>query len=127
MSLALTATAVGVAITYHLPVRDPDGVAVPTYVRLPIILLLAWLTDVVPRTVWRSRRSLTGLPRTAVAVVRERWPWEHTRYALLGLGAWYLTYAAFRNLKSYVPFVNRTLWDDTLERIDRVLWLGHDP
>jgi hypothetical protein len=127
MSLALAATAVAVAVTYHLPVRDPDGVAVPTYVRLPIILLLAWLTDVVPRAVWRSRRSVTRLPRIALAVVRERWPWEHTRFALLGLGAWYLTYAAFRNLKSYVPFVNRTLWDDTLDRIDRVLWLGHDP
>ncbi len=83
-----------------------------------------------PRTLWLSLgrdRSVTGVPRTLVRVVRERWPWEHTRFALAGLGAWYLTYAAFRNLKSYVPFVNRSLWDATLERLDRVLWLGHDP
>ena len=67
------------------------------------------------------------LPRTLVAVVRERWPWEHVRFALVGLGAWYLTYAAFRNLKSFVPFVNRNLWDSTLAHLDRLIFLGHDP
>ena len=126
LSLALAAAAVVVATAYHLPIRDPDGVAVPTYVRLPIILLLAFLTDVVPRAAWRGR-SPRRIPRTLVSVVQERWPWEHTRFALVGLGAWYLTYAAFRNLKSFVPFVNRSLWDETLEKLDRVLWLGHDP
>ena len=60
-------------------------------------------------------------------MVRERWPWEHVRFALVGLGAWYLTYAAFRNLKSFVPFVNRDLWDDTLADLDRIVFLGHDP
>jgi hypothetical protein len=60
-------------------------------------------------------------------VVRERWPWQHARFAMIGLGAWYLNYAAFRNLKSYVPFVNRHLWDDALDHVDRVLWLGNDP
>ena len=126
LSIALAATAGAVAVTYHLPLRDPDGVAVPTYVRLPIILLLAFLTDVVPRAAWRGR-SVVRFPRTLVAVIRERWPWEHTRFALVGLGAWYLTYAAFRNLKSFVPFVNRELWDSTLEKLDRIVFLGHDP
>jgi PAP2 superfamily len=126
LSVALAVVAVTVAVTYHLPLRDPDGVVVPTYVRLPVILLLAFLTDVVPRAAWRSR-SFVRFPRTLVAVVRERWPWQQTRFALVGLGAWYLTYAAFRNLKSFVPFVNRSLWDDGMERVDRILWLGHDP
>src|ERR687889_2841610 len=126
LALALSGAAVAVAVTYHLPIRDPDGVVVPTYVRLPVILFLAFLTDVVPRAAWRVR-SVLGLPRAFLSVVRERWSWEHTRFALVGLGAWYLTYAAFRNLKSFVPFVNRSLWDGTLERFDRILWLGHDP
>lgn len=126
VSVALAATACAVAVTYHLPIRDPDGVAVPTYVRLPIILLAAFLTDVVPRAAWRGR-SLLRFPSTLVAVIRERWPWEHTRFALVGLGAWYLTYAAFRNLKSFVPFVNRRLWDSTLDKFDRMVFLGHDP
>jgi hypothetical protein len=126
MSVALWAVTVVVAVSYHLPVRDPDGVAVPTYIRFPAILLLAFLADVLPRTLWRGR-SLRRLPATLLNVVRERWPWEHVRFALVGLGAWYLTYAAFRNLKSFVPFVNRDLWDDSLERFDRIVWLGHDP
>jgi hypothetical protein len=126
MSLVLAAVTAAVAITYHLPLRDPDGVAVPTYIRFPAILGLAFLTDVLPRALWRGR-SLTTLPGTLIAVVRERWPWEHIRFALVGLGAWYLTYAAFRNLKSFVPFVNRDLWDSTLDHFDRILWLGHDP
>src|SRR3954469_10013737 len=126
LSLAFAAAAVAVAVTYHLPLRDPDGVAVPTYVRLPVILLLAFLTDVVPRATWRAR-SVVRFPRTLFSVVRERWPWQQTRFALVGLGAWYLTYAAFRNLKSFVPFVNRSLWDEPLEAFDRFLFLGHDP
>jgi len=73
------------------------------------------------------RISGSRFPGAVVTVTRQRWPWEHVRFALVGLGAWYLTYAAFRNLKSYVPFVNRHLWDATLDKVDRVLWLGHDP
>jgi hypothetical protein len=125
-SLVLALAAAFVAGAYDLPLRDPDGVAAPTYVRLPVFLLLAFLTDVLPRTVWRIRGS-RGAARTFVNVVRERWPWEHVRFALVGLSAWYLTYVAFRNLKSFVPFVNQRLWDRSLDHLDRVLWLGHDP
>lgn len=126
LSLALAAVAVTVAVVYHLPLRDPDGVSTPTYVRLPVILLLAFLTDVLPRAARRCG-SVARLPRTLRAVVVERWSTEHMRFALVGLGAWYLTYVAFRNLKSFVPFVNRHLWDSTMEQLDRALWLGHDP
>jgi hypothetical protein len=126
LSLALTGVAVAVAVTHHLPLRDPDGVRFPTYVRLPLILVLAFLLDVVPRAVLRANR-VRGLAASLVAVVRERWPREHVRFALVGLGAWYLTYVAFRNLKSFVPFVNRSVYDDVMARADRVLWLGHDP
>jgi hypothetical protein len=126
VSLVMAAAAVLVAVSYHLPLRDPEGVAVPTYVRFPIILLLAFLTDVVPRTLWRNR-SLRRFVPTFRSLVKERWDWEHTRFALVGLAAWYLTYAAFRNLKSFVPFVNDSLSDDLLDRVDRALWFGHDP
>jgi hypothetical protein len=126
LSLAISAAAVAVATTYHLPLRDPDGVVVPMYVQLPLLLFAAFLTDVVPRAVWRAR-SVTRLPRALARVVQERWTWQHTRFALVGLTAWYLTYAAFRNLKSFVPFVNRSLWDGSLAALDRFLFLGHDP
>ncbi len=127
LSLALAATTLVMAWIYDLPVRDPDHtVAGPTFVRLPLILLLAFLADVVPRTLWRAR-GIHGVPARFMSVVRERWGMTHVRFALVGLGAWYLTYASFRNLKSYVPFVNGHLWDGLLEDVDRLIWFGHDP
>lgn len=120
-----------VAWAYHLPVRDPDGVVVPTYVRLPLIVLSAFLLDVVPRAVLAARRrpegAVRGIAPAFVEVVRDRWTREHVLFMLGGLGAWYACYATFRNLKSYVPFVNHHLWDPTLSRVDREIFLGHDP
>lgn len=123
---ALAVAAVGVSVLYDLPLRDPDGAQTATYVRLPLILLGAFLVDVVPPTL---RRRHPGVPLGVrfVAVVRERWPWEQVRFALVGLAAWYATYVAFRNLKSAVPFVNPRLWDAELAGIDRALFLGRDP
>src|SRR3954454_7213974 len=126
-ALVLAVATVLVAWTQDLPIRDPDGVVVPTYVRLPIILVLAWLLDVVPRAVVRSGRHLATLPAQFTAVVRERWDRSHVVFAVSGLAAWYVCYAAFRNLKSYVPFVHGHTFDKGFQRLDHALWLGHDP
>jgi hypothetical protein len=129
LALGLTVVAVMVALAKDLPYRDPDGVVGPTFVLLPIVLALAFLTDVLPRAIFRAHQagSLGTLRHYFAQVTVERWPWEHIRFALLGLGSWYLTYVSFRNLKSYVPFVNPHLWDSTLDRLDRWLLFGHDP
>ncbi|HSV38147.1 MAG TPA: phosphatase PAP2 family protein [Nocardioidaceae bacterium] len=128
VSLCLAAATASMAAIYDLPIRDPDGgVGGPTYLRLPLILLVAFLLDVLPRAAWRARRTPSSLLRRFSEVVAQRWRWEHTRFALLGLGAWYLTYSAFRNLKSFVPFVNQHLWDSTLDKIDRAMFFGHEP
>jgi hypothetical protein len=116
-----------VALVEGLPIRDPDGVVVPTYVRLPIILLIAWLLDVLPRSLMRSRGHWRTAWSDFRAVARERWTRSHVVFAVSGLAAWYVCYAAFRNLKSYVPFVHGQLFDKTFARIDHALWLGHDP
>jgi membrane-associated phospholipid phosphatase len=126
VAVSLAAVTLVMAWIYDLPVRDPDSVAGPTWLRLPAILLVAFLADVLPRALWRARNPLRLVPHF-VAVVRQRWTLAHVRFALVGLGAWYLTYASFRNLKSFVPFVNRHLWDGFLEDVDRVMWLGHEP
>jgi hypothetical protein len=126
LALGMAAAAGVVAAVYDLPLRDPDGFAGPNYLRLPLILLLAFLVDVVPRTVRRAP-SWRAAVHTFALVSRERWPWAHVRFALMGLGTWYLTYVAFRNLKSFVPFVNPELQDRELAAFDRVLFLGHDP
>ena len=126
-ALALALAMVLVAWMEDLPVRDPDGVVVPTYVRLPIILLIAWLLDVLPRAVARAGRQVGSLPRQFRAVARERWTRSHVIFSVSGLAAWYVCYAAFRNLKSYVPFVHHGVFDSSFRSIDRALWLGHDP
>jgi PAP2 superfamily len=126
LSIGMAAAAVIIAVAYDLPLRDPDDAAGPMFVKLPAILLLAFLTDVVPRTVRRCRRPGDFTHHFAV-VTRERWTWQHVRFMLLGLGSWYLTYVAFRNLKSYVPFVRSDLMDDQLDRLDRALLWGHEP
>ena len=40
----------------ELPIRDPDSL-VPGYIRFPAIVLGAILLDIVPRVLWRARRS----------------------------------------------------------------------
>jgi hypothetical protein len=126
-ALALVVAMVLVALVEGLPIRDPDGVVVPTYVRLPIILLIAWLLDVLPRSVMRSRGHWRTAWSDFRAVARERWTRSHVVFAVSGLAAWYVCYAAFRNLKSYVPFVHGQIYDTTFARIDHALWLGHHP
>ncbi len=129
LAIAMTVAALSVAVVEDLPFRDPDSLVGPTYVRLPIILALGYLTDVLPRAFHRARRagSWGGIGHQFRVVTRERWPLEHIRFALLGLGSWYLTYVAFRNLKSYVPFVNHDLFDDAFATMDRAMFFGHDP
>ena len=109
-----------------LPVRDPDNGLGPSWVRLPLILLGAVLLDVVPRMVLRARRG-TPVSTAVRTVLVERWPRRQIQFSLLGLVSWYLTYVAFRNLKSAVPFVNDTLWDRKFASYDKILWLGHYP
>jgi membrane-associated phospholipid phosphatase len=128
VAVAMAVTTWVVAAAYDLPVRDPDGVSVPTWVRLPVIVLAAVLLDVVAR--WAAYTRTTPRPGAWAAlhsVVRARWTREQLWFTLSGLVAWYVAYVAFRNLKGYLPFVNQRLWDTELHRLDRLLWLGHDP
>lgn len=109
-----------------VPFRDPDSATGPTYVRLPVILVLALVLDVVPRVLRRSagRRQLLATLRE---VVTERLCWPYLKFTLIGLAAWYTTYASIRNLKGFVPFVNHHRYDAALEKLDRALFLGHSP
>lgn len=121
----LTATVL-IAWEQNLPIRDPDAV-IPGYIRMPAIVLAAILLDIAPRALWQSRNQLKQLPEEWRRVARDRWPASHWLFALSGVGAWYLCYAAFRNLKSFVPFVNEGLEDSWMARLDATLFLGNDP
>ncbi|HZG98219.1 MAG TPA: phosphatase PAP2 family protein [Nocardioidaceae bacterium] len=124
---AMAVAAVVVALSYDLPIRDPDSVAGPTYVRLPVILAVCFLTDVVPRAVRRWRRDGTGLWEVTRAVVAERWNRQRLQLVGIGLGSWYITYVAFRNLKSWMPMIRDGSWDATFAQMDEALTLGQDP
>ena len=50
-----------IAGTENLPIRDPDAF-IPGYFRMPLIVLAAILTDIVPRAVRRSGGRLRELP-----------------------------------------------------------------
>ncbi len=116
-----------VAWTHHLPLRDPDGASLPTWFRLPVIVASAVVLDVAARWVLLVRRGGTARAGALHAVMVERWNRDQIRFTVSGLVTWYVAYVAFRNLKSYVPFVTDRLADAELARIDRFLWLGHDP
>ncbi len=115
-----------IAGTENLPIRDPDAF-IPGYLRMPLIVLAAILTDIVPRAVHRSGYRLKRVPAAWREVAAERWPRSHWTFALSGMAAWYLTYATFRNLKSFVPFVNQNNYDAELNSIDKAIFFGREP
>ncbi|MCF6376811.1 phosphatase PAP2 family protein [Nocardioides KLBMP 9356] len=127
VAAAMAVAAVLVAWTYGLPLRDPDGASMPTWFRLPVIVASAVALDVVARWVILARRTGTTDRPSLRAVAVERWNRDQIRFTLSGLVTWYVAYVAFRNLKSYVPFVTDGIDDAELRRLDRLLWLGHDP
>ncbi len=126
LAVGLSLAAFLTADMYNLPLRDPDSLAGPTFVRLPAILAAAFVVDVLPRAVRRAW-STGSIGRELRAVVHERWPLRQVQLVLVGFGSWYVTYVAFRDLKSFVPFVREGINDDALDSFDRVLLLGHDP
>lgn len=124
--IAMVVATIVFAAIGELPIRDPDSL-IPGYIRFPAIVLGAIGLDIVPRVAWRARRSPRTVGRHWRDVLRERWPASHWRYAVGGVTAWYLCYAAFRNLKSMAPFINEKSWDVEFARIDRELWFGREP
>ncbi|MCU1691035.1 MAG: beta-carotene 15,15-monooxygenase [Frankiales bacterium] len=123
--LSATAMVMGAALL-DLPLRDPDGVAGPAYVRLPAIVLIFLACDIVPRALWR-RREAGGLRPAYRQVVADRWSAERLVLVGVGLLSFYVTYVAYRNIKSYVPFARDSLDDGWMLRLDRALAFGHAP
>ncbi len=110
------------------PIVDPDGFLGPAVVRVPLLILGAFLLDMLPRVLWYSR----GDPRKMGYVVRLRWHthWSRDRIVLvvLGLVCFYVTYVSYRNLKSALPFVmGPNKYDRELHLIDQFLFFGQEP
>ena len=110
-----------VAANFDLPLRDPDGIAGPAYVRLPLIVVLFLAADIVPRLVRQRGRS------SAKRILRERLSPERLGLITAGMASFYVSYVAYRNLKGALPFARPSLHDDELLRLDEWMALGNDP
>ena len=128
VSLALAVGLLAWLASYQLniPLRDPDGLAGPSYIRLPLIVLLFFLCDVVPRVIL-TNRGFKDFGASFKAYSKQRWTRSRIALVGVGLGSFYIVYVAYRNLKSFLPFIRDTRFDPLLERLDRALMFGHDP
>src|SRR5687768_6565059 len=92
-----------VASAEGLPLRDPDA----RYVGSPLALIalivsLFLVVDLLPRA-WRaSRERRTPYFATLAAVFRERWWGRRGVVVVISILAFYGTYFAYRNLKSFM-------------------------
>src|SRR5215217_9612787 len=121
MAAALLATgAAGV------PVRDPDNVTGNRLV-LAVSLVLALVgLDLLARA-WSRSEDRRVTPAALAAVRRENWPLARGLVVASAVIGFYVTYLAYRNLKSVVPLVRPDLFDGQLGAFDRRLFAGHDP
>ena len=109
-----------------VPLRDPDHVAGRRLVMLVGLVAFLVALDIVVRAARRSGRRLP--PRAAMASVRrERWTRGRVIAVATALVSFYVSYLAYRNLKSVVPLVRPELYDQQLYELDRVLFGGSDP
>jgi len=129
---------VGVAITMGLlaviaslavdvPIRDPEGFLGPSWLRLPLLCLGAFVIDVVPRSAWRSRRAPSQFLTHARSIVAEHWTRERFVLVVIGLASFYVTYVSYRNLKNFLPFIRDVQYDSLLKDWDLALFFGAYP
>ncbi len=110
-----------------VPFRDPDHVAARRLALAGVLVLLLVALDIAVRAIRRSR-SLAALPGAMRSVRSERWPTARSLAVGGGLVSFYLSYLAYRNLKSVVPLLRPgELFDRQLGDLDRAFFGGHDP
>jgi hypothetical protein len=106
---------------------DPDGFLGPAWVRLPAMVVGAFLLDIVPRSLWGSRRNPRAFLSKARKLTREHWTRERVALVVIGLTSFYITYVSYRNLKNYLPQLYSTMEDPLLHKVDVWLFFGHEP
>jgi len=126
VSLSFGGLTLLIAAVTGLPLRDPDGFLGPSYVRLPLIVGAMIALDIVPRALLR-RPPVRALGEEIVRVMKARWPLSRLAIVAAGLATFYVAYVAYRNLKSFLPFLRDHLSDPWLVATDEWLALGHHP
>lgn len=130
VGIGLLSLAVMFAVAWanNLPVRDPDA----RYVGSPlgvigVVALVFLMADVLPRAVRMRRDEGIGAFAATAAVLRERWLGRRGAIVVVCLLSAYASYLAYRNLKSYVPFISDANHDLGLLELERSLFFGSDP
>jgi membrane-associated phospholipid phosphatase len=112
---------------YGLPFRDADGILGGRIVLLLGTIGFFMALDVVPRAVkrrgWRWSQLRQGVPE----LVHERWSWRRLAIVLLGIVAFYMTYLAYRNLKSFLPLITSQDLDRQLLNFEQGVLGGRHP
>jgi membrane-associated phospholipid phosphatase len=109
-----------------LPLRDPEGFLGPSYVRLPLTVIGVMAADVLPR-VLLQRPAPRNILQVTRKVFKERWTGHRMSVAAAGLASFYLAYVAYRNLKSFLPFLQEHLADPALVATDKWFAGGSNP
>jgi len=129
IAVGMGALAVVTSLIFGHSLVDPDGFIGPSYLRLPTILALAFLLDLLPRTLWGARFRPARMPEVFRTRVRTHWTRPRLELVVIGLLSFYVTYVSYRNLKSQLPFVEGKghKFDTELNIIDKALFFGHSP
>jgi hypothetical protein len=128
VALVMGVTCVITSIALGEGLKDPDGSLGPSWFRLPMMVLGAFVVDVVPRALWRSRRRIRTFGSQARSIIDEHWTHERIRLVVVGLVSFYVTYVSYRNLKNFLPQVTGEVTHDRfLHQIDKWLMFGHEP
>lgn len=127
-ALVIGVFAIVLSITGGHHLIDPDGSFLgPSWLRLPLLLGLAILVDLVPRTLWLSKGRPNQMPGIFRDRLRTHWSRERLTLVALGVIGFYIVYVSYRNLKSFLPFLIHTKYDRELHLIDHAVLFGHDP
>ena len=128
VAATMGALAVTAALVLDRRLVDPEGFLGPAWLRLPLLILGAFLLDLLPRALWYSRMKPALMPDIVRERIRTHWDRERITLVVLGLVAFYITYVSYRNLKSFLPFIMGEDTDDrAMHLVDRDLMFGHEP
>ena len=110
-----------------VPFRDPDHAVARRLALVACLVALLVLLDIVVRACRRSRKLIPS-PAAMRSVRRERWTRRRAAAVAGALVGFYVTYLAYRNVKSSVPLLRPgELLDRQLADFDRSLFGGNDP
>ncbi len=127
LAVVMGVLAIALAVWKDKSLVDPDGFLGPSWLRLPMLVLGAFLADLLPRTLWASKMKPAAMRPVMRERIRTHWTRDRVTLVVLGIMCFYTVYVSYRNIKSFLPFILETKYDRELHLLDRALMFGNDP